>query len=57
MRKAIAAATLTIALLGIPPVQTVSATAPPDSVPAAATDDDDDDDGDNTGLWGLLGDR
>ena len=56
MRKAIAAAMLGTALVGVPAVQTVSATSPPNTIPATATDDvDDDDDGDNTGLWGLLG--
>jgi hypothetical protein len=58
MRKATAAAALTIALVGIPAVHTVSATAPPDTVDAAVVVDDDDvenDDDSNTGLWGLLG--
>jgi hypothetical protein len=57
MRKTLAAATLTTALVGIPAVHAVSATAPPDTVNAAvvADDDDVDDDDSNTGLWGLLG--
>jgi hypothetical protein len=59
MRRALAAATLTTALVGIPAVRTVSATAPPDTVDAAVVADDDDvdddDDDSNTGLWGLLG--
>jgi hypothetical protein len=58
MRKALAAATLTTALVGIPAVHTVSATAPPNTINSAVVVDDDDvddDDDSNTGLWGLLG--
>jgi LPXTG-motif cell wall-anchored protein len=59
MRKAIAAATLTTALVGLPALHTVSATAPPDTVNSAVVadndDDVDDDEDSNTGLWGLLG--
>jgi MYXO-CTERM domain-containing protein len=53
MRKIIATATLTAALAAIQVTQTVSATAPPDTVTSAVVDDNDD--ADNTGLWGLLG--
>jgi hypothetical protein len=57
MRKALAAATLTTALVGVPALHTVSATAPPDTVNSAVVTEDDDaeDDDSNTGLWGLLG--
>jgi hypothetical protein len=58
MRRAIAAGMLTTALVAVPALETVSATAPPDTVNSAVVADDDDvddDDDSNAGLWGLLG--